>query len=151
MIKYQLHCDKGHNFEAWFSSSDAFEKQKKRGLVECAHCGSIKVDRAIMAPNVARTDNHSKNLPQAWVTESAPALMSPEEQELRQKLAELRAELIKDADDVGENFAEEARKIHFGETELRRIYGRATLDDARELIEDGIGVLPLPPSPDEGN
>ena len=151
MIKYQLHCDKGHDFEAWFSSSDAFEKQKKRGLVECAHCGSIKVDRAIMAPNVARTDNHSKNLPQGWVTESAPALMTQEEKELRQKLAELRAELTKDADDVGEKFAEEARKMHFGEAETRRIYGRATLDDARDLIDEGIGVLPLPPSLDEGN
>lgn len=151
MIKYQLHCDSGHDFEGWFASSDAFETQKKRGLVACAHCGSIKVDRAIMAPNVARTDNHSKNLPQAWMTETAPALMSPEERELRQKLAELRAELTKDADDVGENFTEEARKIHFGETEQRRIYGRATLDDARDLIEDGIGVMPLPPSLDEGN
>ena len=151
MIKYQLHCDSGHDFEGWFASSDAFEKQKKRGLVECTHCGSIKVERAIMAPNVTRTDNRTTQLPQHWMTDSPPALMSLEERELRQRLAELRTELTKDADDVGENFAEEARKIHFGETDLRRIYGRATLDDARELIEDGIGVLPLPPSLDDGN
>lgn len=151
MIKYQLQCDDGHAFEGWFPSSDAFEKQKKRGLVECAVCGIHKVDRAIMAPSVARTDQLPVVAGQDWMTEAPSALMSSEERALRTRLAELRRDMIKDADDVGERFAEEARKIHFGESDLRHIYGRTTLEDARELLEEGIGVLPLPPGLDDAN
>lgn len=151
MIKYQLQCDDGHGFEGWFPSSDAFEKQKKRGLVTCAVCGINKVDRAIMAPSVARTDQLPVSVSQDWMTEAPMSLMSDEERALRQRLAELRREMIKDADDVGERFAEEARKIHFGESDLRHIYGRTSLEDARELLEEGIGVLPLPPALDDVN
>lgn len=151
MIKYQLQCEDGHQFEGWFPSSDAFEKQKKRGFVSCAICGINKVDRAIMAPTVARTDRDLSGGPPEWVTDVPAPLVSDEERALRKRLAELRAEMIKDADDVGENFAEEARKIHFGESELRQIYGRTTVADARDLLDEGIGVLPLPPDLDETN
>jgi hypothetical protein len=151
MIKYQLHCDNGHDFEGWFPSSDAFEKQKKRGFVTCAMCGINKVDRAIMAPAVARTDKASADLPAEFMNDISSSLISDEERELRHRLAELRSEMIKDAKDVGEDFAEEARKIHFGESDVKQIYGRTTLADARELIDEGIGVLPLPPSFDDAN
>jgi hypothetical protein len=151
MIKYQLHCDDGHDFEGWFPSSDAFEKQKKRGFVACAICGTNKVDRAIMAPAVARTDKAPADFPTEFMNNVSSSLISDEERELRQRLAELRAEMIKDAKDVGEDFAEEARKIHFGESDVKQIYGRTTLADARELLDEGIGVLPLPPSFDDAN
>lgn len=151
MIKYQLHCDDGHDFEGWFPSSDAFEKQKKRGFVACAICGTNKVDRAIMAPAVARTDKAPAAVPAEFINDVSSSLISDEERELRRRLAELRAEMIKDAKDVGEDFAEEARKIHFGESDVKQIYGRTTLADARELLDEGIGVLPLPPSFDDAN
>ncbi len=151
MIKYQLHCDDGHDFEGWFPSSEAFEKQKKRGFVACAICGTNKVDRAIMAPAVARTDKAPVGVPAEFMNDVSSSLISDEERELRRRLAELRAEMIKDAKDVGDGFAEEARKIHFGESELKQIYGRTTLADARELLDEGIGVLPLPPSFDDAN
>ena len=151
MIKYQLHCDDGHDFEGWFPSSEAFEKQKKRGFVACAICGINKVDRAIMAPAVARTDKAPVGVPAEFMNDVSSSLISDEERELRRRLAELRAEMIKDAKDVGEDFAEEARKIHFGESDVKQIYGRTTLADARELLDEGIGVLPLPPSFDDAN
>ncbi|MEN9755734.1 MAG: hypothetical protein RLZ07_2116 [Pseudomonadota bacterium] len=151
MIKYQLHCDDGHDFEGWFPSSDAFEKQKKRGFVACAICGTNKVDRAIMAPAVTRTDKPPAVVPTEFMNDVSSSLISDEERELRRRLAELRAEMIKDAKDVGEDFAEEARKIHFGESDVKQIYGRTTLADARELLDEGIGVLPLPPSFDDAN
>lgn len=151
MIKYQLHCDNGHDFEGWFPSSDAFEKQKKRGFVACALCGTNKVDRAIMAPAVARTDKETHQHAVEYINDVPASLMSDEERELRQRLAALRAEMIKDAKDVGEDFAEEARKIHFGESDAKQIYGRTTLADAHELMEEGIGILPLPPAFDDTN
>lgn len=151
MIKYQLHCDNGHDFEGWFPSSDAFEKQKKRGFVSCALCGTNKVDRAIMAPAVARTDKEPHRHPVEYINDVPAPLMSDEERELRQRLAALRADMIKDAEDVGEDFAEEARKIHFGERDVKQIYGRTTLADAHDLMEEGIGILPLPPAFDETN
>ena len=157
MIKYQLQCDKDHQFEGWFQSGDAFDTQKKRGFVECPVCQSNKVDRAIMAPSVARTDKEIvASLPVAqepnWVSAgSEEILMSPEMVELRERMAELRDEMIKNADDVGSDFAEEARRIHYGETEKRQIYGHTSLDEVQELLEEGIGVLPLPPGRDIGH
>ena len=157
MIKYQLQCDKDHQFEGWFQSGDAFDTQKKRGFVECPVCQSNKVDRAIMAPSVARTDREIvASLPVAqepnWVSAgSEEILMSPEMIELRERMADLRDEMIKNDDDVGTDFAEEARRIHYGETEKRQIYGHTSLDEVQELIEEGISVLPLPPGRDVGH
>jgi hypothetical protein len=161
VIKYQLICDKDHDFEGWFQSGEAFDTQKKRGFVECPICGSNKVDRAIMAPAVARTDRDGVSFPlleqdmkepAEWVApEPEPPVLSDRMLELREKLAELRDELIKNAEDVGGNFAEEARRIHFGETEKRQIYGHTSLDEVQELLEEGIGVLPLPPGRDAGH
>ena len=162
MIRYALVCDKGHAFESWFANSAAYDKQAKRGLVSCPHCGSAKVDKAIMAPRLAgaaRRAAPSKRRPAAPETaapekpqEKAPvAMMSPQERELRAKLKELRDHLTKNADNVGPKFPEEARKMHYGEIEHRSIYGEASPDDAKALAEEGIEFHPLPILPDERN
>lgn len=152
MIKYALACDKGHSFESWFADSAAYDKQAKRGLIACPQCGSAKVEKAIMAPRLSGT--RKRAVPQEAVAtpEKTPvAVMSPVEQELRAKLKELREHIVKNADNVGEKFPEEARKIHYGETEHRSIYGVASIDDAKELAEEGIDVHPIPVLPDERN
>ena len=158
MILYSLICHKGHDFESWFANSAAYDKQVKRGLVSCPLCGSVKVEKAIMAPRLARKDKSTPIL--APAEESAPAaaeapapvaMISPQEQEFRKKLKELRDHLTANADNVGKKFPEEARKMHYGETEHRSIYGEASPQDARELHEEGIEFHPLPVLPDERN
>ncbi len=153
MIRYALHCDKAHEFESWFPSSDSYEAQRKQGFVACPVCGSTTVDKALMAPQVARKDRAAAAEPAAAVPPApAPvAVVSPAEQELRAKLRELREHIVRSADPVGERFAEEARKIHYGETEHRSIYGQATPEEARELAEEGIEFHALPVLPDDRN
>jgi hypothetical protein len=154
MIKYALVCAKGHGFESWFADSGAYDKQAKRGLVTCPHCGSAKVEKAIMAPRLsgARKRAAAPETGTSPAPEKAPvAVMSPMEQEFRAKLKELKDHIVKNADNVGEQFPEEARKMHYGESEHRSIYGVASLDDARSLAEEGIDVHPVPTLPDERN
>jgi hypothetical protein len=160
VIQYALACDKGHSFESWFQNSAAYDKQAKRKLIECPVCGSLKVEKAIMAPRLARRDKSSIALPEeaasalaeATTPESSPvAMISPQEHEFRKKLKELRDHLTANADNVGKKFPEEARKMHYGETEHRSIYGEASAEDARELHEEGIAFHPLPVLPDERN
>jgi hypothetical protein len=150
MIRYALVCDKSHAFESWFADSAAYDKQAKRGLVTCPQCGSAKVEKAIMTPQLANTKKRGK----ATVT-SAPAepvaMLSPQETELRQKLKEIRDHLTKNSEHVGPKFSEEARKMHYGEIEHRSIYGEASPDQAKELAEEGIEFHPLPVLPDERN
>jgi hypothetical protein len=158
MIRYNLVCGRRHEFESWFASSAAFDKQAKRGLVACPVCGSTKVEKAIMAPRLARTDTPI-DMPEPAVTAPAPApsppapvaMISPQERELRTKLKELRDHLTQNADNVGPKFPEEARKMHYGEIEHRSIYGEATPDDAKALAEEGIEFHSLPILPDERN
>jgi len=161
MIKYALVCDKGHDFESWFADSAAFDKQAKRKLVACPVCNSTKVEKAIMAPRITTSKKRAAAPVEAPVAaEAAPAapaptapvaMISPAEQEFRAKLKELREHLTKNADDVGQKFPEEARKMHYGEIEHRSIYGVATPEDAKELAEEGIEFHPLPVLPDERN
>jgi len=160
MIKYTLICDKKHEFESWFADSAAFDKQAKRKLVACPVCDSVKVEKAIMAPRVAAKKGRvpiempapAADAPATAAPASAPvAMISPIEQEFRAKLKELREQLVKNSDNVGEKFPEEARKMHYGETEHRSIYGVASPDEAKELIEEGIECHPLPVLPDERN
>lgn len=156
MIRYALVCDKAHGFESWFPSSAAFDKQAKRGLVTCPACGSAKVEKAIMAPKIARTGQDvpapSAAAGPPGAAEPAPvAMVSDAEREIRAKLKELREHLTSNSDYVGAKFPEEARKIHYGETEQRSIYGEASLDDARALHEEGIEFHPLPVVPDDRN
>jgi hypothetical protein len=159
MIRYALVCEKGHDFESWFQDSAAYDKQVKRKLVTCPHCGSAKVAKAIMAPRLAATRKRGAPVEPAAATpapenaqeKAAVAMISPQEQELRGKLKELRDHLTKNADHVGPKFPEEARKMHYGETEHRSIYGEASPDEARRLAEEGIEFHPLPILPDERN
>ena len=158
MIRYNLRCDRGHAFESWFQSSSAYESQEKRKLVSCPACGSVKVERAIMAPQiVSKKNKDSANVtpsPAASTEVAAPAstpLMMAQERELRAKLKELRDNIVKNADNVGERFPNEARKMHYGDIEHRPIYGEASPDEARSLIEEGVEVSPLPVLPDDRN
>ena len=161
MIKYSLVCDKGHEFESWFADSAAYDKQLKRNLVACPHCGSAKVDKAIMAPRLATSKRGRAPIeaPAAEAPAAAPpappanpvAMLSPQEREVRAKLKELREHLTKNAENVGPKFPEEARKMHYGDIEHRSIYGEATPDDAKKLAEEGIEFHPLPILPDDKN
>jgi hypothetical protein len=161
MIRYALVCERGHDFESWFQDSAAYEKQVKRALVTCPNCGSAKVEKAIMAPRLstaAKKGNAAIEAPAAPaerpIAPTAPApvaMISPQEQEFRAKLKELRDHLTKTADNVGTKFPEEARKMHYGETEHRSIYGVASPEEAKELSEEGIEFHPLPSLPDERN
>ena len=163
MIRYSLACARGHQFESWFANSSAYDKQAKRGLVACPMCGSTKVEKAIMAPRLSRGEQ-SIDVP-APAPSPAPAtpaaampqgvepvaMISPQERELRAKLKELRDHLVKNAENVGRKFPDEARKMHYGEIEHRSIYGEASPREAKELHEEGIDLQPLPFLPDEHN
>jgi hypothetical protein len=155
MIRYTLSCDKGHEFESWFPNSAAYDKQAKRGLVTCPACGSAKVEKTIMAPRLGRSEAHGEPAePAPTPTSEAPApvaMMSPREVELRGKLRELREHLTKNADNVGRRFPEEARKMHYGDAEHRSIYGEASPEEAKSLLEEGVEFHPLPILPDERN
>jgi len=158
MIRYSLHCERGHAFESWFQSSMAYEAQEKSKLVNCPACGSAKVERAIMAPQIVGKKSRDSAVPAP--TPASPAdvtapsstpLMMAQERELRVKLKELRDHIVKNADNVGERFPVEARKMHYGDIEHRPIYGEASPDEARSLIEEGVEVSPLPVLPDDRN
>jgi hypothetical protein len=158
MIRYNLRCERGHAFESWFQSSSAYESQEKRKLVNCPACGSAKVERAIMAPQIVGKKSRDRAVEPAAAAPStevtAPAstpLMMAQERELRAKLKELRDHIVKNADNVGERFPNEARKMHYGDIEHRPIYGEASPDEARSLIEEGVEVSPLPVLPDDRN
>jgi hypothetical protein len=160
MIRYTLVCERQHNFESWFANSAAYDKQVKRGLVGCPVCGSIKVEKAIMAPRLGRS-GQPIDMPQApeapapaAVPAEAPApvaMMSSQEREFRGKLKELRDHLTRNAENVGRKFPEEARKMHYGEIDHRSIYGEASPQEAKDLHEEGIEFHPLPVLPDERN
>jgi hypothetical protein len=158
MIRYSLRCDRGHEFESWFQSSSAYEQQEKRKLVNCPACGSAKVERAIMAPQIVskkgRDSEAPAPAPAASTDVTAPAstpLMLAQERELRAKIKELRDHIVKNADNVGERFPNEARKMHYGDIEHRPIYGEASPEEARSLIDEGVEVSPLPVLPDDRN
>ena len=156
MIRYSLRCERGHAFESWFQSSMAYEAQEKRKLVNCPVCGSAKVERAIMAPRIVSKKGRESAVPAPAVatdvtTPASTPLLMAQERELRAKLRELRDHIVKNADNVGERFPNEARMMHYGDIEHRPIYGEASPDEARSLIEEGVEVSPLPVLPDDRN
>ena len=157
MIRYTLRCEKDHAFESWFQSSSAYDQQVKRNLVTCPACGSTMIDKAIMAPRIVSKKGRERVAPSpAPVPAEAPAaestsLMMAQERELRAKLKELRDHIVKNADNVGERFANEARAMHYGDKEHRPIYGEASPDEAKSLIDEGIEVSPLPTLPEDRN
>lgn len=141
MIQYSLQCSKGHRYDAWFKNAHAFDEQKERGIARCAICDDGAVDKAPMAPAVARTDAGKVSLSQGH----------PDALKFRELLRAYRQKVMSEADYVGDKFAEEARKIHFEEVEARGIYGEATRDDVIALAEEGIDFMPLPDLPEEHN
>ena len=132
MIRYNLKCDKDHTFDSWFDGALAFEKLEKAQMLSCSVCGSTRVTRAIMSPQVSQS--HAKTVGPL----SAPA--SPAEQ----AMAEVRKKVEAESEDVGTDFANEARAMHDGDAPARSIYGEAKIADAKALIEDGVPVVPLP-------
>ncbi len=163
MIRYALKCKRGHLFESWFQSADAFDRLRNAGLVSCATCGTASVEKAVMAPRLLQaqgadrgpgpdgthpaTARHQPAAPGQQAPREAPAeqattpeLTSPAAQALR----ELRRQVEARSEDVGRAFAREARAIHAGEAPRRPIIGEAAPDEARALIDDGIPVAPLP-------
>lgn len=147
MIRYELRCGNAHAFDGWFASADAFDKQKVAGLLECPHCGTAEVEKALMAPSVSTS--RAKEKRQAVATVSQP--MDPRRQELLDTMRKLKAMVTENADYVGDRFAEEARKIHYGERDARGIYGEATGDEVKALLDDGVEILPLPDLPEDKN
>ena len=139
MITYQLRCDKGHEFEGWFADSAACDEQLQGGDVACPFCGSAKVSKAIMAPRIGKGESGK-----------SVAVSPPQEAlQLKQALRELRDQVEKNCDYVGEQFAEEARKIHYGEADARGIYGESTEKESAELADEGIEVSRIPWLPRE--
>jgi hypothetical protein len=138
VIVYSLSCAAGHEFEGWFSSCAAYDEQSAGGKLVCPVCDSRKVSKAPMAPALSNAVGKQKSEPAAH-----------ELRKMRQFMTGLRKHVMETAENVGSNFPEEARKIHYGEIEERPIYGEATVKDAIELVEEGVNVAPLPPDLDE--
>ena len=131
MIKYSLKCDKDHSFEAWFSDSLNFEKQNKKKLISCPSCSSLEITKNIMAPNISFKEKNSNKINQ-------------KKDKVEMVLNKVRKHVENNFDYVGDKFADEARSMHYGEKEEREIYGETTIEDAVELIEEGVNVQPMP-------
>ncbi|RWX74361.1 DUF1178 family protein [Neorhizobium lilium] len=142
MIKYSLSCDHGHAFEGWFSGSADFDRQVEIGFLTCPVCNSSSVSKMLMAPAVSTA--RKKEEKQAMVMDLA-------RQEALAKIREAVASIKANAEDVGDRFPEEARKIHYGERDARGIVGQASILDLHELLEEGIAVAPLPVLPEDAN
>ena len=129
MIRYDLKCAEGHEFDSWFGSSTDFDKLMSAGMVSCAVCGGTDVQKAIMAPRVKTITENPLSTPP-----------TPAEQAVK----ELRKEIEANADNVGTDFANEARRIHHGDAPERAIFGEAKIEDAKALIDEGVKIAPLP-------
>ena len=167
MIRYALLCRQDHAFEAWFRDSETFDVQNEAGQVGCPKCGTADVRKALMAPAIRRTpkvikgakveDGAARDVESTpsdgavMTTEKAPAVSDEASARLRASLRELHARIRSTAEDVGSAFSDQARRIHDGEEPMRAIYGTATDSEVRSLIEDGVGVLPIPALPDDRN
>ena len=161
MIHYSLLCENRHAFDAWFKSAAAFDEQVEMGIVTCPICSTHKVQKSIMAPAVARSGEDKSGvqapasaIPRPYTAGGDRMSFSaghPQQAQLRAALEQLREKVTAEADYVGDQFASEARKIHFQEAEARGIYGEATRDEVADLVEDGIDFMPLPQLPEDHN
>lgn len=159
MIKYQLKCGNDHAFEGWFGSSKAYDTQSRRKLVTCPVCGTAKVEKAIMAPRIARSRSRKPAPSGEVATEQLPAasearsqhMLNGEQRKLLSTMRKLRDEMLAKSDYVGPRFAEEARRIHNEEVPARGIHGEATPDEVAELKEEGVKIYPVPVLPDDHN
>ena len=170
MIRYRLTCKKGHEFEGWFASGAAYDRQAKQGRLTCPTCGISKVTKSLMAPSIAKSakskrtkgseaarEATGKDAGRDAGKEAAPAPTRPDTQrvaahrELAAAMRTLKAEIEAKSEYVGQRFPEEARKIHYEESPARGIYGEATADEAKALSEEGIEFFPLPTLPEDHN
>lgn len=155
MIRFSLYCKREHKFEGWFANNEDYEKQKKAGLILCPACGSGQIGKSLMAPHIAAKSDAGAGLPAGRQEALQKMLLLQKMQkrklEVLHKLQDLARKMRENAENVGSNFAEEARKIHFGETKKRAIYGETGAKEAQALLEEGIAVLPLPRLPEDGN
>lgn len=153
MIRYALLCEHDHEFESWFDNSSAYEKLHKSGLVECPYCGSTKTRKALMTPRISGTRSNKKVelQPAASHSKSIDPTLQKLQKEATELARKIRDHVKENADDVGDKFAEEARKIHFDEAQPRNIYGQATAEEVTDLAEDGIDFAPLPDLPEDKN
>lgn len=147
MIQFSLRCDRDHRFESWFQSSEAFDKLHASGMLSCAVCGSNHVEKAMMAPRISE----GRSTPEPAAAPAGPDAAAPAQGPLaapataaQQALAALRAHVEANSEYVGLNFAAEARKMHLGDRPERAIHGEAKPEEARQLVEDGVPVTPLP-------
>ena len=141
MISFRLVCDKAHAFEGWFRGNDDFDKQLARDLVQCPVCGSTDISKGLMAPAVTTSRAGGK----------VALAIGESQREMLTQMQELARKVKETSEDVGERFAEEARKIHYGEADARGIYGEASGEEAKDLLDEGIAVLPLPVLPEDTN
>ena len=144
MIKYALGCAGGHQFESWFPDSAAYEKQHKRGLVACPECGSVDVEKAIMAPAIVGGDRAPAESP-------VEVMADDKHRRVREMITQLRHQIEANTDDVGSKFPEMARAIHQGDEPERGIRGQASRDEVKALLEEGVIVMPMPVLADELN
>jgi hypothetical protein len=150
MIVFDLECRAaGHRFEGWFGSSEDYAGQQERGLVNCPECGSADVGKALTAPNLGRKGNQvdaaHPTKPQAMMqAKGGGAPLPPEAVQMMRKLAAMQADALEQSRWVGESFAEDARAMHYGERDAEAIHGQASIEEARDLLEEGIPVAPLP-------
>jgi len=142
VISFALVCEKDHDFDGWFSSSEDFDKQSKRGLVSCPVCGTTKIHKSLMAPAVSTGRKKDQ---------MAVATVDAAKREVFAQMKKMRDQITENSEDVGKRFPEEARKIHYGETEERGIYGEATRDDVESLLDEGVSIAPMPVLPDDAN
>jgi hypothetical protein len=155
MIRYRLKCKKGHQFDAWFASSAAYEKQAKGKQLSCAKCGSAQVSKALMTPKVAKGSvakaGAAKEAPRPREAPKPETHRLAAHGELMAAMRKLRAEIEAKSEYVGPRFPDEARKIHYEEAPARGIHGEATADEAKALSEEGIEFFPLPILPEDHN
>ncbi len=142
MIRFSLHCDNAHEFDAWFRSNEDFDEQKKSGLLSCPFCHSTSIEKQLMAPAVSTARKREQQVGLG---------LEAEQQKMLSALREVTKKVRKEAEYVGDRFAEEARRIHFKEVEERAIYGEASVKEVSSLVEDGISVVPLPSLPEDEN
>jgi len=156
VIRYRLACEARHGFEAWFRSAEDCDRQLADGSLVCPSCGSAEIDRALMAPAISKAGaaiRAAEPTPETDSPATGQALLPQNTKlaEMAAALKELRARITANADNVGERFPEEARRIHYGESEARGIYGQATAEEAAALIDEGVEVMPLSLLPDDRN
>ena len=144
MIVYDLICTDGHRFEGWFGSSADFDDQRARGLLGCPACGSSEITKAPMAPAVPAKGNARQEVLPPATQPMANTPMPPQVQQALATLARMQTEALKNSTWVGDKFAEETRKMHYGERDEAPIHGQATVSEAKALIEEGVPVAPLP-------